>query len=52
MTFEKGLLFGGLTIDTPQGKFNISLDKESANAINNNIHQVLDSLKKKKLRKD
>lgn len=44
-TFEKGLLFGILTIDTPQEKFNISLDKESATAINNNVHQVLDSLK-------
>ncbi len=49
ITFEKGLLFGVLTIDTPQEKFNISLDKESATAINNNVHQVLDSLKKEKV---
>ncbi len=45
ITFEKGLLFGVLTIDTPQEKFNISLEKDSATAINNNVHQVLDSLK-------
>ncbi|MEK4578926.1 MULTISPECIES: PH domain-containing protein [Bacillus] len=43
--FEKGLLFGVLTIDTPQEKFNISLEKDSATAINKNVHQVLDSLK-------
>ncbi len=49
ITFEKGLLFGVLTIDTPQEKFNISLDKKSATAINNNVHQVLDSLKKEKV---
>ncbi|WP_312504735.1 SHOCT domain-containing protein, partial [Bacillus luti] len=42
---EKGLLFGTLTIYTPQEKFNVSLDKGSATAINQNIHQVLDSLK-------
>ncbi|GAB6431954.1 hypothetical protein bcgnr5390_03640 [Bacillus luti] len=45
ITFEKGLLFGTLTIYTPQEKFNVSLDKGSATAINQNIHQVLDSLK-------
>ncbi|MGY2613737.1 PH domain-containing protein [Bacillus pretiosus] len=52
ITFEKGLLFGTLTIDTPQEKFNVSLDKGSAASINKNIHQVLDSLKKTVLRKN
>ncbi|MEH6940760.1 PH domain-containing protein [Bacillus sp. JJ722] len=45
ITFETGLVFGVLTIDTPQEKFNIALDKVSAASINNNIHQVLDELK-------
>jgi hypothetical protein len=45
ITFEKGMVFGILTIDTPQEKFKVGLDRESAAAINNNIHQVLDQLK-------
>ncbi|MFD4853896.1 PH domain-containing protein [Bacillus mycoides] len=45
MTFETGLVFGVLTIDTPQEKFKVALDKASATSINNNIHQVLDALK-------
>ncbi|SFE91957.1 protein of unknown function [Bacillus sp. OV194] len=45
ITFEKGLVFGVLTIDTPQEKFKVGLDRESATSINNSIHQVLDELK-------
>lgn len=45
ITFEKGIVFGVLTIDTPQEKFNIALDKASASSINNEIHAVLDNLK-------
>lgn len=45
ITFNKGLVFGVLTIDTPQEIFNIALDKASATSINNEIHTVLDNLK-------
>ncbi|PEN08616.1 PH domain-containing protein [Bacillus pseudomycoides] len=45
ISFETGMLFGFLTIDTPQEKFKVALDKASATSINNNIHQVLDALK-------
>ncbi|MFD1357653.1 PH domain-containing protein [Fictibacillus halophilus] len=45
ITFNKGLVFGVLTIDTPQEKFNVGLDRDSATSINSNIHQVLDDLK-------
>lgn len=45
LTFETGLVFGVLTIDTPQEKFKVALDKGSAISINNSIHQVLDELK-------
>jgi hypothetical protein len=45
ISFEKGLVFGVLTIDTLNEKFNVGLDKYSAEAINNNIHQVLDEVK-------
>lgn len=45
ITFEKGIMFGVITIDTPQEKFNIALDKASASSINNTIHEVLDNLK-------
>lgn len=45
ITFNKGIIFGVLTIDTPQEKFNIALDSASASSINNKIHEVLDSLK-------
>ncbi|MGN7297147.1 PH domain-containing protein [Ferdinandcohnia sp. SAFN-114] len=45
ISFEKGMIFGILTIDTPQEKFNIALDSASASSINNSIHEVLDKLK-------
>ena len=45
ITFEKGIVFGVITIDTPQEKFNIALDTASASSINNTIHEVLDNLK-------
>jgi len=45
IAFEKGIIFGVLTIDTPQEKFNIALDSGSAVSINNKIHEVLDNLK-------
>ncbi len=45
ITFETGLVFGILTIDTPQEKFNIALDKGSATSINSKIHSVLEGLK-------
>ncbi|MFD1863043.1 PH domain-containing protein [Planococcus chinensis] len=45
ITFNKGMVFGVLTIDTPQEKFNIALDKASASSINSEIHAVLDNLK-------
>ena len=45
ITFDKGLVFGVLTIDTPQEIFNIALDKASATSINSEIHAVLDNLK-------
>lgn len=45
LTFETGLVFGVLTIDTPQEKFKVALDKGSAVSINITIHQILDELK-------
>ncbi|KZE39852.1 hypothetical protein AV656_00745 [Bhargavaea cecembensis] len=45
VSFNKGMIFGVLTIDTPQEKFNIALDSSSASSINNAIHEVLDKLK-------
>lgn len=45
ITFNKGVAFGVLTIDTPQEKFNVALDSASAASINNAIHEVLDKLK-------
>lgn len=45
ITFETGMVFGVLTIDTPQEKFNVALNKQSATSINNHIHQVLDEVK-------
>ena len=45
ITFNKGMVFGVLTIDTPKEKFNVALNKNSASAINSNIHQVFDELK-------
>lgn len=45
ISFEKGMVFGVLTIDTPQEKFSIALDSQSAASINHAIHEVLDSLK-------
>jgi len=45
ISFEKGMIFGVLTIDTPQEKFKIALDSASASSINNAIHEVLDNLK-------
>ncbi|MFM2565127.1 PH domain-containing protein [Bacillus sp. GX] len=47
ISFETGMLFGFITIDTPQEKFKVALDKGSAKSINNHIHQVLDALKSK-----
>ena len=46
ITFESGLAFGIMTIDTIREKFNICLDKVSAKKINEEIHTVLDSLKR------
>jgi hypothetical protein len=45
ISFEAGLVFGIIKIDTPREKFKIALDKGSATSINNHIYQVLDSLK-------
>ncbi|WML26266.1 PH domain-containing protein [Neobacillus sp. OS1-33] len=45
ISFETGMMFGVLTIDTPQEKFNIALDKGSAISINSHIHEVLDTVK-------
>ncbi|MBD8036747.1 PH domain-containing protein [Solibacillus sp. A46] len=45
ISFEKGMVFGVLTIDTPQEKFKVGLDSGSATAINNAIHEILDKLK-------
>ncbi|MEK9197113.1 PH domain-containing protein [Ureibacillus sp. FSL E2-3493] len=45
ITFQKGLVFGILTIDTPQEKFNVGLDAGCATSINNKIHEVFDNLK-------
>ena len=45
ITFEKGLVFGVLTLDTPQEKFNVALDAGSASSINSHIHEVIDSIK-------
>ena len=45
ISFKKGMIFGVLTIDTPQEKFNIALDSASASSINNAIHEVLDNVK-------
>ncbi|GAB6427879.1 hypothetical protein bcgnr5372_38280 [Bacillus luti] len=45
ISFETGMVVGFLTIDTPQEKFKVALDKASATSINNSIHQVLDTLK-------
>ncbi|PDZ37676.1 hypothetical protein CN520_16245 [Bacillus cereus] len=47
ISFETGMWFGFLTIDTPQEKIKVALDKDSAKSINNHIHQVLDALKSK-----
>ncbi|WP_414835630.1 PH domain-containing protein [Bacillus sp. Ba 3] len=47
ISFETGMLFGFITIDTPQEKIKVALDKDSAKSINNHIHQVLDALKSK-----
>lgn len=47
ISFETGMLFGFLTIDTPQEKIKVALDKDSEKSINNHIHQVLDTLKSK-----
>lgn len=38
-------MFGILTIDTPQEKFNVGLDAGCATSINNKIHEVFDNLK-------
>ncbi|KQL52679.1 hypothetical protein AN964_03500 [Heyndrickxia shackletonii] len=45
ISFKKGMVFGVLTIDTLNEIFNVALDKYSAEAINNNIHQVLDEVR-------
>ncbi|MFB8426000.1 PH domain-containing protein [Priestia megaterium] len=45
ITFETGVLFGTLKIDTPYEKIKVGLDKGSATHINNKIHEVLSELK-------
>ncbi|WP_328141668.1 PH domain-containing protein [Priestia aryabhattai] len=43
--FKKGMVYGIVTIDTLSEIFNVALDRDSATAINNHIHKVLDDLK-------
>jgi len=45
ISFETGVLFGTLKIDTPYEKIKVGLDKGSATHINNKIHEVLSELK-------
>ncbi|MBS4878841.1 MAG: PH domain-containing protein [Firmicutes bacterium] len=33
ITFQSGMLFGVITVDTPQEKFNVAIDKKSAKAV-------------------
>jgi ribosomal protein L37AE/L43A len=47
ITFQTGLLFGVLTIDTYKETFNVGLDKQSAQKINAKIHEVLEERKQK-----
>ena len=44
ITFDSGMIFGILTIDTFKEKFNIALDKYSAKNISNQLHEELDKL--------
>lgn len=44
ITFESGMLFGILTIDTIREKFNIALNKYSAKNISNRLHEELDRI--------
>jgi len=48
ITFNSGLMFGTITIDTTKETFNVGLDKVQAANINSEIHDVLHSLKQKK----
>lgn len=45
ITFQSGMVFGTITIDTIKEKFNIALDKTQAANINSEIHSILHSLK-------
>lgn len=44
ITFDSGMMFGILTVDTFKEKFNIALDKYSAKNISNRLHDELDKL--------
>ena len=46
ITFESGIAFGIVTVDTIKEKFNIALDKYSAKNISNRLHEELDNLKR------
>lgn len=46
ITFDSGIAFGIMTIDTIREKFNICLDKVSAKKINTKVHEILDSMKR------
>ena len=45
ISFEKGMIYGIITIDTPQEKFNVAIDRGAASAINSHIHGVLEGIK-------
>lgn len=46
ITFSTGLVFGMISIDTIKEHFNVAVDKSAANSINNEIHDVLERVKK------
>lgn len=48
ITFISGVLLGVMTIDTTREKFNVGLDKQSAQKINMKVHEIIDSLKSAK----
>ncbi|MFJ6413784.1 PH domain-containing protein [Terribacillus saccharophilus] len=45
ITFETGAVNGVITIDTPQERIRVGIDKVSATSVNNRIHRVLDELR-------
>ena len=46
ITFNSGLALGTITIDTIREKFSVCMGKQSAKKVNEEIHVVLDSLKR------